>query len=494
MLGSALLLLTLSQQAGHLASHLVVPDGVDSWALADFDGDGDVDLVLAATDGEGRRVLRVHTQEQGVVFSAEAVAEIDVPGAVVCWGVGNFLADPGDEIVYLARDAVWLRTPQGRLQKLHAAPMLLDMPAADALPRWRPIADVDGDGDAEILLVTARGFELVGSDGTLLAEVALQPSTRRAPNASRALFGGALRATMSSEELSDLFVPNEEAGVLEPPPALYSEVALPRPEFVDADGDGRLDISWYADNAVHLRLQAADGSFPDDRVQTLELPEEDPFENGYLAWRDAGGGRQADLVLTRSNRDAISFRSDWQVMVWLDAASHATLPPPDAFLKVEAGYVRAHVGDWNGDGRRDLGISAWSVDAGLLAGADASLEHVATLYLARDGGWAQRPALAHRRSYALDDVAAFRDLEALIPDATGDGLPDLLEADERGVLEIRRFLDGSSGLRLAPDPEVRISVDALAAEVVVADLNGDGITDFLIAKSGLWQVHLSYRR
>lgn len=484
------------QQAGHIASYAMVRGEVLSWAMADLDGDGDRDLLLATLTPDGQRVIRVHNQQQAVVFDAEPAVEIPVPRAVVSWGVGNFLdgeGDAGAEIVFLARDAVWLRPHEGRLKRLHDAAMLLDMPASDALPRWRPVIDVDGDGLDEIALVTSDGFRVIDASGELRLEVLMRPVFGRVPTASGAFLGGAVRATLSSQELSDLVVPNEEAGVLEPPPALYAEASMPRPVFVDADGDGRVDLSWYADGAMHVRFQAADGSYPEDNAIALELPEEDAFQNGYLAWRDAGGGAAADLLLNRTDRETVSFSSDWQVMVWLDPAISGALPDPDAFLKVEAGYVRVHVGDWNGDGRRDLGVSAWSVDAGLLAGATASMSHDLTLYPAVGEGWSLRPALAHDREYRLDDVSAFRDLDALVPDATGDGFPDLLESDENGVLEIRRFLAEGGPLRVKSDPEFRISVDALAAEVIVEDLNGDGISDFLVAKPEMWQVHLSYR-
>lgn len=479
-------------QAGHVASHVVVSGEVQSWKLADLDGDGDTDLILATVDESGRRTLRVHPQEQGVVFSAEPSLEIAVPRAVICWATGNFLDEPGHEIVFFSRDAVWIRPAEGRLQKLHEAPMLLDMPSSEQLPSWRPVHDIDGDGFDEIAIVTARGFRVIDATGRLRADISLRATYGRVPTAAGAFLGGSLRATLSSEELSDLLVPNEEAGVLEPPPALFAEVSLPRPEFVDVDGDGLIDLSWVDSGSVHVRFQTPAGDFPAQAGLKLELPSEDEFEHGYLAWRDAGGGKAADLLLTRSNRGAVSFSSDWQALIWLDPAVQGALGDPDAFLKAEAGYLRVHMGDWNSDGQSDLALSAWSVDAGLLAGSQAAVDHKLSLYIAKDGGWNSRPALVHERRYSLDDVSAFRDLDALIADATGDGAADLLESDESGVLEIRRIFPGPP-LRLQKEPSFRISVDALSASVVVQDLNEDGITDFLVAKKGLWQMHLSYR-
>ncbi len=479
-------------QAGHVASHVVVQGEVKSWKLADLDGDGDTDLVLASVDENGRRTLRVHPQEQAVVFSPEPSLVIAVPRAVISWATGNFLDEPGSEIVFFSRDAVWIRPAEGRLQKLHEAPMLLDMPSSTQLPSWRPVLDIDGDGLDEIVLVTARGFQIIDASGKLRANIPVRATYGRIPTAAGSFLGGSVRATLSSEELSDLLVPNEEAGVLEPPPALFAEVSLPRPELVDVDGDGLIDLSWVDAGSVHVRFQTPAGEFPPEAELKLELPSEDEYEYGYLAWRTAGGGKAADLLLTRSNRGAVSFSSDWQALIWLDPAVQGALGDPDAFLKTEAGYLRVHVGDWNSDGRSDLALSAWSVDAGLLAGAQAAVDHKLSLYLASDGGWKSRPSLVHERRYSLDDVSAFRDLDALIPDATGDGAADLLESDESGVLEIRRII-ASSSLRLQKEPAFRISVDALSASVIVEDLNGDGITDFLVAKEGIWQMHLSYR-
>lgn len=493
-----------AQQVAHARSVLPVGEELLERRFADEDADGRLDLWLAVSDAGGGRALLLHRQRADGSFPAQPDERIAVPRAVICWSVGRFTAGAARaEVLYLARDAAFVRDAEGKLRRLAAAEMLLDMPAEDALPYWPHHRDVDGDGLDEVAFVVADGFEVVDGSGRLRGRCELDPQGERAPAASRALFGGALRATLSSQEMSDLFVPNDDVGVIAPPALLAAEVRQAMPSWTDANGDGRLDLTWYAAEALHVALQTAAGSFPAAADLILDLTPGEDEEDVRLEWADLGGGPAADLLSVREkDGGGASLSSDYQLRAWLDPALSASgdgpgpraLPPPAAFYKAAASALSAFTLDLDGDGRRDLALSAWDVDVALLGeGATRLIHTVSAHFAAPAGGFAARPAFAETREFAVTDLEAFRDVPAFAMDVSGDGRADLIQSNETGNVEVRPMTAVGGGWAPAAAPSFRIPVDAQAATIEVEDLNRDGVGDFIVARPGFLEIYLSRR-
>jgi len=503
-----------AQSAQHARSVLPISQEVLERRFADADGDGLLDLYVAVQETGGGRALLVYRQREGRMFPAQPDERIAVPKAVVAWTVGRFTAGArAGSVVYLARDAAYARGADGALRKLAAARMLLDMPSDEELPWWPHAGDLDGDGLDELILVVEDGFEIVGTDGASRGRVNLDQIGERNPAAEQEFFGGSLRASLSSQELSELWVPNDDVGVIELPAALFSSVRLPAPVLADADGDGRQDLSYYSSRKLYLHLQAADGSFPAQPSSALRIDRESDSDDSRLEWVDLGGGPAADLLLMRSvDGGATSFSSDWQLRVWRDAALTSTpaapteeepapdpllraLPPPAVFLKVSASFVRAYVEDLNGDGRRDLGLSAWDLDVPMLGAGESTLTHEASAHFAdAAGGVATRPAFAVAREFGIADLESLRDVPTFAMDLTGDGRADMVESTKSGNVEVRTLTASGATWTPSADAAYRIPVDAALASLEVLDLNRDRIGDFVVSRRGQIEIYLSQRK
>lgn len=491
-----------AQDFGHLAS-LVQPPGqpLGEVSFADADGDGDQDLYLAVLRDDGSRALVVHYQHQSLIFSTGPDLEIELPPAVVAWEVGDYLdgeGAEGAEVLMLASRGVYVRTSSGRPQAIDTTPLLLDMPSGQALPRWRGQADIDGDGRPELALATATGYRIIDTDGTLLGEVQLKPTIDRAPTAAGSFLGGVVRPKLGSQEMSDLFVPNEALGVIARPPALYTYEALPAPVWVDADGDGRLDLSYLFESELRVHLQASDGSFPPEADRRFELDQDKADESDDIAqleWVDVGGGPAADLLEVRQNDEVLGSSGDWKVRLHVDPAVGPGFGDPDAFFKLDANYLWVYIKDLDGDGGGDLCVSAWDLDFSLLGAVAPEVDHRMLAFPSSGpGNWTSRPSFSITRSYALEDLDSLVSLDSFSMDLTGDGRPDLLERSRQGDLEVRSFVRGSAGVGVGDAVVARVPLDALLGSVRVEDINGDGVGDFLIRRDGRFEVHLSFRR
>lgn len=489
-------------QSGLARSVVPVAHEVLERRFLDEDGDGRLDLWLAVRDAAGARWLLVHRQREGRAFPAEPDARIAVPRAVVAWSVGRFTAGAAPELLFLARDAAMVRARgDGTLRPLARALLLLDMPSEELLPYWSHLADLDGDRLDELLLVCADGYRIVDAAGVERGFIPLEPLTERVPSAAQAFLGGRVRASLSSQDLSDAFVPNDDAGVIGAPPVLFTSARLPAPVLVDADGDGRVDLSWFLGAELHLHLQRADGRFAAAPDAQLTIPADEDAEDVRLEWVRFGGAAAADLLLVRkSDGGAVSLSSDWTVRIWVDpvaarsAATPLALAAPTVILKTEASYAGVYLVDLDGDGARDLAMSAWQVDVGLLGDAATTIRQVASGWLQADGGLPARPAFAETREFTLADVESLRDVPAFAHDLTGDGRAAFLASTKGGNVEIRPLARAGGSWAPSAQPAFRVPVDAASASLEVLDLNADGVGDFVVAREGATEIYLSQRR
>ena len=466
--------------------------------VADFDGDGLLDLFVAVRrDGGGREIL-IYRQRPDGAFASTPDQTIEVKREVVCWGFGEFRPqDPGIELLFTTRSAAYTFSPRSasyrdNLQEFARGEFLLDLPSERELLEWMQIRDLDGDGVAEVALATVRGFLVVRVDGTIVGEIPLRLEEEQRPAAERALLvPGSAAATLGAQPLADLMVPDDDPGVTDPPPMLHAEEWLPLPHLEDADGDGRLDLIYYQRNGapgetgilVHYLRPQDDGALryapAPDRVLAVD-PGED-WDLNALDLAQVGGGPAVDLLFTRSE-SANNLTFDWQFLLFFDPLRpDGGLGRPDSIVTVEATVASAMLVDLDRRGRKDLGVSAWSLELQTLGLEGVNIAHGVTVYPQDERGFAAQAACSYRREYDADSFTAFALVPPLSGDLDGDGFTDLLEPAADGTLEVRPLRRRDGVLSFADGAWRPSQTMAPTAVVNLLYPNGDRVHDPRIA-------------
>ncbi len=504
MLCALALNLSAPQDLEHVHSRLLFDGEVLWYEWADISGDKRDDLLLARLGVDGTRKIDVFEQRASGAFPAEPDRTIDVHKSFVSWGVGDFRPDePGLEILFLTADSARSFSPRktsyrGNLKKIVDAPMLLDMPSNQSFPFFETIADIDGDGMSDFALVLHDGYQIISGHGQVLGEVKVAGAAERRPMASASV-GGA-RAVVNAERLADLFVPAEHIGELSEPILLHASNTLPQPMLSDANGDGLVDLLWFQDSQirVHLQSKTADAetgfsfsSSPDFKIQ---VPTKD-WSLADLRVVHAGGSSAADLLLTRAEDVSFGFTQDWQAALFYDALSgEGSLGRPDAFASLQSSFLNTTLRDLNGDGRPDLGLSAWSLSVADITLKSVEAVHKVAIFFADEAGrFPSRASTAWEREYNVDDVTALTVVPALDADFNGDGLVDLLEPTPSGAIEVRLLKKRGRRLRFSSSSTWHAPIDALAALVEVKDINNDAMGDMLIIHEDAVETFVSIR-
>jgi hypothetical protein len=371
---------------------------VDGFALADVTGDGRADLLVVR---EGEPDVRVYLgSATGIIGAspgatpASAVygpygvqaADLDDDGDldVIVWGY-----DDGGEVVSVLRNA-----GGGAFDP----PEVTRLPPLDGGYRYDLLVrDLDGDGAPDLAI-----GELSGLAG-----------------------GSTIR-----------ILRNRGDGTWELPRLVPSATAQAL-AAVDADGDGRLDLVAASAPNAGVQLLRGDGAlgFP--------APEIVDAQAAQVALADLDGDGRADVIATDYAAGTLrTFRS----------LGDRLAPPATYPMNVPQSLA---IADVNGDGAPDVLVGGNAPRAGVDAGV--------SLFLNRGDG----TLLPEVR---LGGVAALRVFAA---DLNGDGVPDLAVQSDDGVAAL---LGRGDGAFTAP-PAV---TDASGEQLIGAgDVDGDGLAELV---------------
>lgn len=317
------------------------------------------------------------------------------------------------------------RTDPGPLSR----PQSIDPDAADV--KLVKVADLDGDGRPDLVMIV----QYPGSSELHLAVRRGQAAGGLAPAAELMRF-------------------DNLAGW---PYCQYSSPAL---EVLDADGDGRPDVLLPCGSGSLVLRQTASGSFVPETVASVGpygafAVDTDGSGRGRLVTISLGGGSSQANLLARTADGS-----------WVLAGSNDLGGQTPLALR----YL-----DLDGDGRRD---QVW-----LRADNSGTLIELASRLAASDG------SLGPIQSFSLGigDVPGFD-----FADLDGDGVPELV-LNER----YKDPLTGISGTRVrvwkrtaggAYASAQTQEVSPNASSLLVADLDGDGRADVIVAHDSVYQV------
>lgn len=277
-------------------------------SIADFDGDGVLDLIIVAEDDVKFGRAQVHESLRGLGGARYERVRPGLPDTEADAVAHADLDADGDIDLFLAgagQDRLLLNDGRGVFVDVTAH----HLPPEDRVTQDIEIADLDGDGDPDAVLGQEGGHALWLNDGRG-------------------------RFTDASDRLSD--PGNVEARKVTP---------------ADVDGDGDLDlyfshVGWQERSPQdHLLINDGAGRFTDESARRI------PAETGTtLTARFADLDGDGDLDLVRGEHGPLTVWTNDGAGVFTDV-SGAVLPHPAAGPNIALALA-----DFDGDGRIDIYI------------------------------------------------------------------------------------------------------------------------------------------
>jgi FG-GAP-like repeat/EF hand len=321
------------------------PDSVPTFVATqafDLDRDGQCELVLSFFSGATAGAFTLHFNSHEMTWSLDPSwgndgmwVFSDKPVEVACGQIGDvgqlFFRAPAGVIVQAYPAEHWdpFASPTG--------PLLTDEAGwgASAYAATMRCADVDGDGDTELLIRGANGIQVFSFDS---AQKTWTPAA-----------GNAASSAANGPPLSD------SAGWSDP--AYYSTIQL-----ADVDGDGRPELVGSGPGGIYVFRYESGAWGPNEATE----PNGPLLES--VAWKsalyfptitcaDVDGDGRAEVV-ARAPQGVMIFDYDPSTATWTPSSDAGPVTGPtwsDANGWGEAAYsLTFRAADVNGDGRAEL--------------------------------------------------------------------------------------------------------------------------------------------
>jgi len=468
--------------------------------MADVDGDGVLDLVVARSRADSRELVAFRGRTVGAPLEVEPHWRLGLPGDVVAFALGDVVDGPQADPVLISGRGVFAARPGApeaeRYLRLVELPVLWQLSPKQSIAAYPELlVDLDGDGRVDLLVPTASGYsalrqvrnaaaELEGSAFEALGEARL-PDTA----ALAAARGLARNAPGSEDSGVSVRVRLGVGGVSRAPTLLAVTDSVPAPFVVPWSGPRNSALVALDDRFLHVWPIGTGGALTPEpaasHVSPVELDPRRRLDVSYVALlADLDRDGREDVVLVASDQRSKDVRT--QVLVYTHAATAAGEPAPfgaagrPAQVLVLAGFVgNVRIEDVDGDGHLDL--VATSVRPDLLESLrQAATDRVqAELYVYRgEGGrFARRPALTRILRFAVQDA------DPLVRFATGPsarGPASLLLREEPGSLAYHALRGGKDGtLDVLPQPLWRLGLHPEAQVLLFA--GAAGLPDTVVA-------------
>jgi FG-GAP-like repeat len=440
-----------------------------SIAVADFNGDGKLDLALTNTEGPTSAVAVVLGNGDGtfqnppLLYSAgllpAAVVSLDVNGD----GKPDLAIAGGYGVLSYFSLTTLINRGDGTFANPVSFPVL-------PLPYSAVVGDFNGDGHVDIattsLTQTGGVSVLLGKgDGTFQAH--LDSPTGRSPTAiASGDFNGdgkvdlvVANSTTTSQLLSTL-IGNGDGTFQNKFSRTVSGIAG-SVAVGDFNGDGKLDVAAVIDgtNAVSIFLGQGDGSFAAPvPYPTGPMVLSSPYHNVLAG--DFNGDGKLDLAVATDNGIATLLgNGDGTFRPFNLVPSLSSVSPGDELLALT---------DFNNDGKLDI-VKATQTGASIInvavGNGDGTFQQAMGF---------QIPAILNTES-------------AVVGDFNGDGKPDLAFASQSSDVVTILFGNGDGTFQ----GHIEYSVPSVSSNVsfmLAADFNGDGALDMALADFGPSEV------
>ena len=447
---------TATRQSFQLDHRSVPPlrTAAESIATGDLDGDGTTDVVIGTNTAPNVLLLNDglgHFEHAPLAMPVHddlthgiAVADVDGDGdddlLLANVSLNRVLVNDGSGV---------FSEPPGLLPPLNDLTLCVDT------------ADVDGDGDVDAFFGNWEAFgatdTLAYNDGTGVFTKLPNtiPDDGQLTQACRfADWNGDLSPDLFLGNLNDRIYLNDGSGrFFAPPGALPAIADDTRAALVDdVDGDGDLDILVATANAGdRLLLNDGTGTFADGSAQ---LPAGLDFTIA-LAGGDVDGDGDDDVVVIDPLVDDLVLQNDGAGTFTVAATLAST-------VDTAAGALF----DANGDDDLDLflGFEAWQQDQLWFNDGSGALTDVTTF------------GTSELESQALSTVSI------AVGDLNGDGREDVFEGNLAPGTQ--RVLENRGANLFAAFPGALPTAADLLRDVELGDVNGDGAPDAVLFREG----------
>lgn len=413
--------------------------------FADVDGDNDQDVLITGStgvasgciaslydnDGAGNYTKRTNTPFVGISNGSTTFTDVDGDNDLDVFITGN---EPGD-----ANTRLYLNDGTGNFTERTQLPFSGDN-------RHLAVADVDGDGDPDVLLSGVGRTRLYTNDGSGI--FTLTTTT----NFSGIGFVSALFADVDNDgdsdilfqgssieddddELFKLYINDGGGGFAERTNVPFESTVRRAPVFVDVDNDNDLDLV-VAEKITSVRWETrlyrnnGQGFFP----QRDDLPLAAVGVESFMAAADVDGDGDQDLLALLQTPD---FNNNIYILV-NDGSGNFTARDNPEVLYSDRGYIA--LADVDGDNDVDV----------LVSGINLQLR-LSTILYTNDGTGNFFQKVTNQLTEVSGSYSTFSDLDA-------DGDQDLVHTgtDTSGADIIEFYFNNGEGvLNKRDDPSLR---------------------------------------
>ncbi len=320
-------------------SELKVPGRIVAAELADFDGNGANDLVVATLEGippTESRLMHVYLRQPDDGFPRQPSHVVPIPDLGSVYDIADLRPAPGDEMIILRPDGVTI------LSLAH-----------EGAPRW----DLEIDGPSTV----GAGVDERGFDSFRLVYDEFDSTPRllvpQIGQVSMVDTQGQLLAELDVGRRTNYFV-TRSSGLVSVETDIQLYLDAPKLAVGDVDGDGRTDLVSNTRHEIRVFLQGPDGSFAEKPSYTLPLGlidrEDHARGSGAVVTnvRDLDADGRLDLMISHSSGTFTKAVTTTYVYHNRDGTWH--LDEPDDRFESDGGLSSDLLLDIDSDGAFEL--------------------------------------------------------------------------------------------------------------------------------------------